>query len=291
MATRPVVVGVDGSKESLRAAEWAACEAERHGAPLRIVSAPAMPPRMRSYDSVPPAVTAALRDQAACALGEAVVRAGEVTSGLLTDACLVPGPPARALTDAGSGALMLVVGARGAGELAALLLGSVSRYVAMHAACPVVVVREETSAVHREVVAGIGDPHDATATLAFAFEEAALRGACLVTVHACWSPPSLTERRTDQATVQPGGLPQTVTDASQALAGTLRAWHEKYPAVPVRQDVLHGSPARVLACYSARADLVVLGRHPASAAPAIGAVQHAVLSHARGPIAIVPHEA
>lgn len=65
-----------------------------------------------------------------------------------------------------------------------MLLGSVSRYAAMHASCPVVVVREETGAVHREVVVGIRDPHDATATLPFAFEEAALRGATLVAVHA-----------------------------------------------------------------------------------------------------------
>ena len=46
MTTRPVVVGVDGSEESLRAVEWAAREAHRHGAPLRLVSAPAVPPRM-----------------------------------------------------------------------------------------------------------------------------------------------------------------------------------------------------------------------------------------------------
>jgi nucleotide-binding universal stress UspA family protein len=45
MATKPVVVGVDGSEESLLAAEWAAMEAKRHHRPLRIVSAPATTPR------------------------------------------------------------------------------------------------------------------------------------------------------------------------------------------------------------------------------------------------------
>ena len=44
MAAKPVVVGVDGSEESLRAVEWAALEARRHSAPLRIVSAPAARP-------------------------------------------------------------------------------------------------------------------------------------------------------------------------------------------------------------------------------------------------------
>jgi nucleotide-binding universal stress UspA family protein len=46
MTTRPVVVGVDGSEESLLAVEWAAREAHRHGVPLRFVSATAVPPRM-----------------------------------------------------------------------------------------------------------------------------------------------------------------------------------------------------------------------------------------------------
>jgi hypothetical protein len=46
-----------------------------------------------------------------------------------------------------------------------------------------VVVREETTAVHREIAVGIRDPEGVTGTLAFAFEEAALRGAGLVAVH------------------------------------------------------------------------------------------------------------
>lgn len=148
MGSMPVVVGVDGSEESLRAAEWAAREAQRHQAPLRIVSAPAMPPRMHAHRAAPQAVASALRTRAARALGEAIGRSGEVTSGLLVEADLLAGTPALALTDCGTDALMLVVGARGAGGFAAMLLGSVSRYSAMHATCPVVVAREETSAVH-----------------------------------------------------------------------------------------------------------------------------------------------
>ena len=45
MAANPVVVGVDGSEESLRAVEWAALEARRHSVPLRILSAPALVPQ------------------------------------------------------------------------------------------------------------------------------------------------------------------------------------------------------------------------------------------------------
>jgi nucleotide-binding universal stress UspA family protein len=62
--------------------------------------------------------------------------------------------------------------------------------------------------------------------------------------------------------------------------------------VRVRPDVIRGHPGRVLASYSARADLVVLGRHGPSgtgrAGPGIGSTLHAVLDHAHGPVAIVP---
>ncbi|MGH3191237.1 MAG: universal stress protein [Streptosporangiaceae bacterium] len=55
MADKPVVVGVDGSEESLLAAEWAAREAERRGTPLRIVSAPLPTPRVHAYHASPAA--------------------------------------------------------------------------------------------------------------------------------------------------------------------------------------------------------------------------------------------
>ncbi len=183
MTMMPVVAGVDGSEESLRAVEWAALEARRHRAPLRIVSVPALMPRMRACAQAPETVAARLQGESRRALDEAITRSREVAPGQLIDVDLLAGVPALAVAQSGSGALMLVVGARGSGGFAAMMLGSVSRYAAMQASCPVVVVREETSAVHREIVVGIRDPHDTDATLAYAFDEAALRGATLIAVH------------------------------------------------------------------------------------------------------------
>lgn len=278
MAKMPVVAGVDGSEESLRAVEWAAREAHRHGAPLRLVSAAAMPRRMRARGGVPQTVADELYGESVRALAAAVTRAEEVSSRLLIDVGPLAGAPALAVTASGSGALMLVVGARGAGGFAAMLLGSVSRYAAMHAPCPLVVVREETSAVHREIVVGIGDPLDTGETLAFAFDEADLRGAALVAVHS-WN--WLTS-----ASWRPADAEQVAAEADKNLSEALAPWRDKYPDVPVRCDVVHDHAGHVLASYTSRADLVVIGRHGS----AVGGIQHALLSHAHGPVAIVPHQ-
>jgi len=273
MALMPVVVGVDGSEESLRAVEWAALEAQRHRAPLRIVSAPALPPRMRACARYPETAAARLQGDSCRALDEAVTRSRELASGQLIGADLLAGPPALAVTQSGGGALMLVVGARGSGGFAAMTLGSVSRYAAMQAPCPVVVVREETTAVHREVVVGIRDPDDTAAALAYAFDEAALRGATLVAVHS-W---------------QLGDAENVGPEAELDLSEVLATWRDKYPGVTVWQDVVHDHPAHVLASYCARADLVVIGRHDGPGSHrSIGGIQHALLNHARGPVAIVP---
>ncbi len=191
MTTKPVVVAVDGSEDSLRAAEWAAHEARRQSRPLRIVSAPAAVPRLHAYQASPEAIANALRGMAARALEAAIARCEEVAPNLPVTTGLLSGAPALAVAASGSDAFMLVVGARGAGGFAAMILGSVSRYAASRAACPVVVVREETMAVHREIAVGIRDPQETGEALAFAFEEAALRGADLVAVHTWyWFPPA-----------------------------------------------------------------------------------------------------
>jgi nucleotide-binding universal stress UspA family protein len=90
--------------------------------------------------------------------------------------------------------------------------------------------------------------------------------------------------------LQPPDPAQISAEAGRHLTAALEQWHGKYPEVRVRQDVIRGHPAHVLASYSARADLVVLGRHghPAGLGPGIGSIQHAVLDHAHGPVAIVP---
>jgi nucleotide-binding universal stress UspA family protein len=286
MSAKPIVAATDGSEESLRAVDWAAREAVLRGAPLRIVSASAELPRMADshehgeYETV----SNVIRDDSDHALTAATARAAKVAPDLLIDADHLQGGPAEAVTASGSGALMLVVGSRGVGAFAAMILGSVSRYAATHAASPVVVVREEIGAARRQVGVGIGNLEGNTAALTFAFEEAALRKASLLAVHA-WHTPSADISRAGIALTAPRRdvLEAEMTRALEALLDDLR---DKYPDVPVSQDVVHGHPGRILSGLSARADLVVLGRHPAHHGP--GAVIHAVLNHAHGPVITVP---
>lgn len=280
MQRMPVVVAVDGSEESMYAAEWAAREAVRRNVPLRIVSAPAPLPRLQAGTVSETTVANALRGLAAQNLGLALERVAEVAQGLLIQTGLLSGPPAPAVSGSGTGAAMLVVGASGTGQFGAVVPGSVSRYAATHASCPVIVVREDTSAVHREVTVGVRDPDESHGALDFAFEEADIRSAELRVVHAWyWIAPG--SRYT-------GISPELISAAaSDELDQMLAAWRDKYPSVRISTDVVRGHPGRVLANLSARADLLVIGKHMTEGR-VIASVQNALLTHAHGPIVIVP---
>ncbi len=278
MLSKPVIAGTDGSPESMRAVEWAAREATTHGRSLRIVAVPTLPPRMSPNPATRQTVASVIQQAMTRALAAAAIRAAECEPGLAIETQLLAGSPATALTDCAQYASMLVVGSRGAGGFSAMILGSVSRYVATHATCPVVVAREETMAAHREVVAGVRDPAQSAAALGFAFEEAALRKARLVALHA-WSPAF-------------GGSGESQAEEEARMEALLAPWQEKYPDVEARYEVVHAHPGRVLAGASARADLVVLGRHAPGEphVPGVGSVTHSVLAHAHGPVVSVPGE-
>jgi len=286
MADKPIVAATDGSEESLRAVDWAAREAVLRGAPLRIVSAPGLLPRMMGDDEKEQydLVTDVIRKNSDRALQAASERAAKAAPGLLIDADHLSGAPADAVTQSGSGALMLVVGSRGIGAFTALILGSVSRYAATHASCPVVIVREAPEAVRRQVGIGIGDLEHAEAPLTLAFEEAALRKASLIAVHA-WHSPESDISRAGAALATPG-LHDVEQKTTAKLEQVLNDWQARYPDVAVHHDVVRGHPGRALIGLSARSDLVVIGRQAPHHGP--GSVINALLSHAHGPVVTVP---
>lgn len=277
-----IVAGADGSEESLRAVEWAAQEAWRRDVPLRIVSVY----ELWQYHEPPGDVTDsgaarpgahAERTVAELAAKVAAQRAADLAPDLTIETSVLEGSLADHLMGSAAGAQLLVVGCRGSGGFAGLVLGSMSRYLATHAPLPVVVAREEAVPSGREVVVGIHRRRQADAALRFAFEEAALRGARLLAIEA------LPGRMAAVADMNDDILTATAAQLDVDLARR----QQEYPGVQVRVNVVRGHPGRVLAAASAQAELVVLGRH-GTHSDSIGRVIHAVLGHAHGPVAIVP---
>jgi nucleotide-binding universal stress UspA family protein len=141
--TGPVVVGVDGSELSRRAVQVAAEQAAWRGTGLRAVHAYRHPASTGPGDMQPLVHDEdALRGEEERVLAESLAWLAERYPQVPVTSQVVHARPGPALTDASRQAQLLVVGARGRGELSGLLLGSVSQSVLHHADCPVVVVRE-----------------------------------------------------------------------------------------------------------------------------------------------------
>jgi nucleotide-binding universal stress UspA family protein len=139
-----IVVGVDGSREGERALLWAVEEARLRGAELELVQAA---PPAGMWDAVTGWSSRAQLERAAEELLdevlEEVVLARVDTGDLVVHRTVRSGAAAEVLTEQARGADLLVVGARGRGGFAGLLLGSVAAQVVSHAPCPVVVVVPE----------------------------------------------------------------------------------------------------------------------------------------------------
>jgi nucleotide-binding universal stress UspA family protein len=149
--SKPIVVGVDGSDASAAALTWAAEEARLRSAPLVAVFAwsfiPAQPIGDPGMLAVPAGDLAgqleAESEAARVILAEAVSEALGGEPGVEIEQKLVEGDPGDALVAESGAAELVVVGSHGRSGLKAALLGSVSRHVASHAACPVVVVKAD----------------------------------------------------------------------------------------------------------------------------------------------------
>ncbi|MEU4570336.1 universal stress protein [Micromonospora sp. NPDC023956] len=140
--TGPVVVGVDGSELSRLAVQVAAEQAAWRGTELRAVHAYRHPASTGPGDMQPLVhERGALRDDEERVLTDALAGLPERYPQVPVTPQVVHARPGPALTEASRQAQLLVVGARGRGELTGLLLGSVSQSVLHHSHCPVAVVR------------------------------------------------------------------------------------------------------------------------------------------------------
>lgn len=295
MVKDKIVVGVDAAWRRAGALDWALREAARRRMPLRAVHV--VDERVRQGDSAPvrvdgqvivpasiPKVDRRLVDE----LEAYLVAAGD---SLDLDTDVLIGAPDKRLAELSSDAELTVVGRRGVGEFARLLLGSTSEYVATHGDGPVVVVpagwRPEAH-TRAPVVVGVDGYEDDGGALEFAFEMAAAQGAALMMVLAWDVPAPYTWDPTTSEMIREDWKRK----AKERLDSLADQWQHKYPDVKVERTLQqsHAAVALLETAELAGAQLIVIGGHRhRMPGVMLGSVSRGVLHHATVPVAVV-HE-
>lgn len=273
-----ILVGYDGSPCSDEALCWAAREARARDVPLTVCQAwaPAYPP---------PPDAAGVFDLARRS-GEEILAQGlrqaRALAGPSVDVrpVLADRSAAAALCERSGSATMVVVGCRGRGGLAGLLLGSVGSQVAAHAAGRVVIVRGHwrpaADYIPGPIVVGADGSAASQAAIVFAVEEAALREAPVLAVCApADAPGSL------------GGARRMQEEVEQAIAQI----EKEHPEVTVRRQVGHGAPRAALlaAASEVKAQMLMVGARGRGGVKGmmLGSVSQAALHHAPCPVGVV----
>lgn len=288
---RPVVVGVDGSSTSLTAAEHAARAAVARSRPLHLVHGYLHPlgygVPLNPYDLGVPAPTEESRKMLEQVAAELVGRHPT----LRVEVRQVAGGPGVTLVEESRRAELVVVGSRGVGGFAGLLLGSVSNQVAQHGHCPVLVVRpaEQPIPVRGPVLVGVDGSESAGYAVRLAANEAVRRDADLVLVHV---------RTPERGAVAPDAAAEA-TAAGQAesvelLAGAAARIRADHPVLSVvERPVVAASPEQALIEASGEAALVVVGSRGRGgfAGLLLGSVSQALVQHAHCPVLVAhPYE-
>lgn len=282
MRSSQIVVGTDGTESGRAAVEWAAREASRRRALLRIVHVFDWEWASGRYDSGTGYLEAARQlagDVTAAAMSQARAVAPRVE--METEALI--GNPAPRLLEVAESAALVVLGSRGRGGFASLLLGSVSQRVATHAACPVVVVRGRGDVTDGPIAVGVDDTDAADHLLGNAFQAAAERGAALAVIRSFLPPTPLWLSDVPAVEVK---TPEEDAAEHRRVEKLLAGWREKFPEVPVEVIVSHDSAAAVLVGASHQAQLVMVGSRGRGtvASALLGSAGMQLLHHADCPV-------
>jgi nucleotide-binding universal stress UspA family protein len=289
-----IVVGFDGSGSSQVAVAWAADEAARRGVPLDVLYAADYTGLVGDFggSSLPESAHHEAGNSAQA--GARIARARQ--PGIEVSPLVFAGAPAAGLVDESAVSSLVVVGARGRGELAALALGSVSTAVAAHARCAVVVVRGGEAvrpSPNRPVVVGVDGTPASEDALRLAVEAARAGGATLKIVSA-W--PTVREDwlRAYWASVDPHADPdrEARRAAEHAAAAAAARVADLAPDVTAKTYAYAGHPARVIVdVANDDAALVVVGSRGRGSVAGLllGSVGHGVVHAARCPVVLVKH--
>lgn len=281
-----IVVGVDGSPQADDALRWAVREAQIRSTEIELVHVFVIEVHRAGFAT--PSRTLAERT-----LDAVIERNRDMLADVKWESSAVPvigGSFSAPLVSAGEDAELVVVGSRGSGGFRRLLLGSTSYRTAGHAPCPVAVIRGRDGSEEQPIVVGIDGSKTARRALRWALDEAALRGADVIAVHAFLAPPyhgpapieaeaDLERRRVD-----------TRREADE-VAERVFAEVDVPAGVALDRAVVPGSPAGALLHHAGDVGrLVVVGSrgHGALGRAFLGSVSHQVLHHAAGPVIVVP---
>jgi nucleotide-binding universal stress UspA family protein len=262
---REVVVGVDGSECGLGAVRWAAHEAARRGAPLRILHAAPYLGHRAVPGAVSPQLAAARR-----ITGQAYTVARHTEFDVRASTEVVPVDPVTALLKAAAAGQLVVLGSSTTGSADEWVLAPVAVRVAAKSPQPVVVVPRQRggTAVHAPVTAvlGIGDPEDDDRVLAFAAAAAQRAGTPLAVLQT-------------RAVGCAGGGP----------AGDRHEWERRFPGLDVRRTDLPGATASQVLGATCPAALIVLSAgHGTLLHRSLDGPHRWLLRHCTSPMALVP---
>jgi nucleotide-binding universal stress UspA family protein len=283
----PIVVGLDGSGESVRAAEWAADLAQRRGAGVHLLHALNLTGAISLLSTMSHDEYCRARAKDAETLLDAV--RDELHSRfprLRITTETAEGTPIEALADASGRAALTVVGTRGRGGFLGLALGSVGLQLAAHSRGPVVLVPAgpgcDAEPADGDIVLGV-EEGERPEVVGFAFDLAEELGKGLRAVHAWQTIPAYN----GYYYIDPSVLH---TAADSMLVATLRDACRVHAKVPVTVHVTCAEPAAALNQAARGARLLVLGAHRSRApfSVGVGRVLHALLIHAPCPVAVVP---
>lgn len=250
-AADAVVVGVDGSPTSEQALLWAADQAHLMGRPLTLLHAcGAWSPAGEEMDAE--TLLAAMRAEGRTVLRRAADLVEERRPGLKLRSELVVADPRSALLEASERAELIVLGSRGRGTVASLLLGSVGVALTRHATCPVVVRRpHDEPGAPRGILVAVDSTPQSEAALEWAFRQADLRSEPLTLLHAVF----------DGLPAGPIGRDEPPYDHLWGLLDRAAAAYADRFDVDVTLRVQRGLAVDAIVGASSEVDMVVLGAH------------------------------
>jgi nucleotide-binding universal stress UspA family protein len=270
----PVLAAYDGSEHAELALHWAADEAIREGAPLRVavVEHHVATPWEGNHPHDPDLVRAAEK-----ALSELEITDYEVRQHT--------GHVAATLLELGRSAGMIVLGSHGHGRVVGAALGSVTQHVTRHAPCTVVVVRPPTKAGAARIVVGVDGSPTSLAALEYACARAERTGEVVAALHG-WNEHTPSS---DVLSAEPRSVTDAVEEKQLLLGESVAGLREAHPGVVLVCEAIPVAPHSLLVDASVDATLVAVGAHGHGFFEGLqlGSVTQDLIHRAECPVAIV----